>query len=451
MFNKGDNIEQSGDNNLAIQNSEVTVIVSPHESLSRLAKMGKYQEAAELLKNLMDNYGKAHPYYPHYSYKVEHEGNKMFVSHEPRSIEDSQKFPLEYQGEFKIINENLDKFNNVKELVNEAFLNQRDIEIDMVSFRALIAGNEVETPFLEENTREGKWVIKPNPLPDSVLTRIQLSSNKGSVTLIEYAEVNIGQFDKDKLSVTMDNSRQVDALLYVSLTIPRESIDTKSGDKARLKNVKFNFAISKPFVNTVSANLHFSKMLRKVSLNLESNLEFVNLKTGKFFMSSIGAFPTINQSLEEIDKDINFLERLLKVEEYFQISFDLPETMSDSDFETLVILESIIAHKPLRKRFEDLIIDVTSRKEMNQLISAFENEEEGLGLRLSSTPFSLELFGAKINIEKSESAYQSLKAKNLEKLKRKYVDMEDGELVKFVLIPAGSDLIEETYFPKEKR
>lgn len=452
MFSKGDSLEQKGNNNLALQNSEVTIIHSPGEMLTRLVGLGNYEEAAIMLKGLMEQYGNAHPYYPYYTYKLEQTGNKMFVTHEPRSTEDARKFPLKYQGEFKVLNERLENFKSINDLINDAFMNQREIEIDMISLRTLIADEEVQTPFLEDSMKEDKWVIMPKPLPTPLIVKVQLASGKDIIPLVEYVEMSIAYADRQKDAFKIDNSRQKDAKLYIGLTLPLSYIEDLRDEKVLMKNVDFNFSINESFLNNIDANIQFLNILKNATINTDYNLEFINLKAGHVFMSSHGMLPSTAHSLESFNKDISFLERLLRIEKHFNVSFNLPTTFDDEDFECIEILESIIEDKPIVKKLENVILDVTSKDIMLDLIDIFTKEESRRGkflVEASGAKGRIELFGAKIPLEKIQTIYHSLKAKDLEKMLRKSNDMEEGELIKFVLVPDKSDVMEERYFHKK--
>ena len=50
MFNKGDSINQPGNNNVAIQNSDVTLTISAHDKLVELGSAGDYEGVIKLLK-----------------------------------------------------------------------------------------------------------------------------------------------------------------------------------------------------------------------------------------------------------------------------------------------------------------------------------------------------------------------------------------------------------------
>lgn len=168
MFNKRDALHQEGNDNFAIQNSDVSITVSANDVVAQYAAEGRYDEAIHLIQKLRDQQDAIHPFWPHYRFKTIQIGSSYYVEHEPRSLEDAERFPLSYRGQFKFPEEDLSKYNDIDELLHEAFLNQREIKIDVVALQALIDKVDVPTPFLEENTKDGEWVIKPQPLPESI-------------------------------------------------------------------------------------------------------------------------------------------------------------------------------------------------------------------------------------------------------------------------------------------
>lgn len=449
MFNKRDALHQEGNDNFAIQNSDVSITVSANDVVAQYAAEGRYDEAIQLIQKLRDQQDAIHPFWPHYRFKTIQIGSSYYVEHEPRSLEDAERFPLSYRGQFKFPEEDLSKYNDIDELLHEAFLNQREIKIDVVALQALIDNVDVPTPFLEENTKDGEWIIKPQPLPESIKVKIFLSSEDlQEIPLIDYAELSIGHFDHEKKIIVIDNRRQEHSKLLFSLTLDLNAIETSNQENAVAQNAKFDFTIKEEFKDNIEANLMFLNLLKKTSEHTQYTLTFKNLVNSSNFMSSKG-FKSNSSVSENLERDIKFVKRLYKIEQHFNVIFSLPEKLTSDDYEGIQSLESIINKVPLKKKFIDLTFDVSSKETLENFIGNLQtanDEPQKIKVEYTGEEGRIELFGATIPLKKIERTFFSAKPENLEKITNKAKYMDEGEIIKMKFIPSEDPTMEEQFF-----
>ncbi|MCL9638012.1 abortive infection system toxin AbiGii family protein [Bacillus zanthoxyli] len=450
MLNKGPSIKQEGEKNLAIQNSSVSIVISAFDEIAKLGQKGDYEGVFNLMSKLQDLSSIQHPYYPHYTYKTIDLGGRMFVEHEPRSEEDAKLFPLSYQGKFNIPKEETEGFKNFEELLHDAYIKQREIEIDVLSLQALIKGEKVVTPFLENTLKESKWFIKPEPLPEAIKLNFFASDDSKDTLILDYLEFSISDIDKVKNAVTIDNSRQKHCKLDVKLFIPLEGLKEENG-KSISSNVRLNIKIRNGFEHNVEANKLLLKFLI-LSKNEHLKLIFKDLDNGRNFMSTRGVKSSIHD-IEDLENEIKLFERLYKLEKHFGVIFSIPEKIEKEDMEAVEILESIMLNQSIKKKLNWLTIDVKEKDFLTSIINLFEkyeNRGQKLMVQASGPLARIELFETQIPLEKVETIYNDLKLENLDKVKRKCEDMEEGELIKVKLIPDTSKEVEERFFIREQ-
>ena len=444
---------QEGNNNTAIINSTLeinndVVVVSAFDMLAKFKNDGDYNGIFNLMKQLGDMAEIQHPFYPHYKYKAMDFGDKTFVDHVPRSNEDAELYPLSYQGTFNISKEDAANFNNFNELLNDAYLNQRDIEVDIVSLKALIAGLEVPTPFLEENIKQGTWVIKPQSLPAPVKLRFLAISNLKEIPIFDCIELGVGSTDNDKQTISVDNRRQENCKLLVSLIISTNELNFEDSTLT-LNDTKLKVRIKEGFEQDVEANkqlLHFLTLSKHKDLRIFLK----NIETNKNFMSASG-FNVDVENMESLEKQLQLFERLYVIEQFYNVLFTIPKVITLEEQDVIDVIENMMQNKTIRKKYNFVTITTSSRECVNNLIDLFEkdkNKYKGIVTIASGPNAGLLLFDAVIPLEKLETTYHELKVEDLAKLKRKYEDMEDGETIKIKLIPGENKEMEEKYFAK---
>lgn len=427
-------IKQKGNGNIAVQNSTVNISYSIYDEIARLKQEGDYEGLAQLMIQVYDMTGTTHPLYPYYRYKPVQLGDSYIFEHEPLSREAQEKYPLSYRGRFKIKQATDKDFN---QLLDEAFVKQEEIEIDMLSFQTWLGEDEIPTPNSDRVMKDGKWVIVPQSLPKPMVLKVSLKSEidgAEDITLLDYLELNICDLDRENHVYTLDNSRHVYSQLYVLLKLGLD------------KSVKIDIKVKSDFQRDVAANYSLLTLFKKMS-GKKGSLVFKNLQNDKnFIVTNIFEFKGSQEGLEE---EYRLLKRLLSLEKYFDVKFRLPDKIDMEDRESIQILESIVEDNPIQRTIKDVNVDCTERKALADLIEVFEpKNDKGLGLKVTATGKEgrIELFDAVIPLKKIVTTYNCLKVKNIEKMKRKARDMEDGELVKVTLIPGADKGISEKYY-----
>ncbi|MFF2588844.1 abortive infection system toxin AbiGii family protein [Peribacillus butanolivorans] len=446
MFKKGDSINQEGNENVAFLNSKVTYVVSAFDEIAKLGSRGDYEGAFKLISQMTNLANIQHPYYPHYTYKAVNFGDKTFVEHEPRSREDAQLFPLSYRGRFKIPKGNMEGFTNIDDLIHDAYIKQKEIEIDMVSLYSLIKGEKVPTPFLDDVIKDSKWVIKPEPLPDSLKLKLSAITGNQEFSIIDYLEMSVSDFNKEENFITINNSRQQYSKLLVSLMIPLMDIEK---DNAKLSNAKINIRIKDKYQGSIEANKNFLNFMMLSEKN-DITITFKNLVNQKNFLIAHD-FNFDDGDFTNLESDYEFLERLARIESHFDIIFTIPEKITEEDWESVQILESVISQEPIKHKVKKLTLNLSDKQGIKNIIENFDqNGNKGKSLRVETSVEDprIELFDASVPLEKLQTVYSSLMVENINKLKRKCEDMEEGEVIKVNLVPGTSNEVEQHYFAR---
>jgi hypothetical protein len=445
MLGNGDVIKQSGNNNMAIQNSEVHITVSIFDEIKRHASEGNYNEVLRLLKQANDFVGIQHPLFPHYKYKPVQLGESMYLEHEPLTEEAHEKYPLSYRGKFTIPNEQLEGFENFQELIEDAYYKQKEIEVDMVSLVSWLGSQPYETPNIEEAMNESKWIIKPKPLPEPLTLKFYIK-DPSEKTIVDYLEMSVfGKDDKNQYLI-INNNRQANSKLLVTLKIPLNHIKSHESIKTERLLTKIDVRIMDDYKSNVEAN----KLLLQFLLYAQegnNTLAFKNLQKDNDLL--VATEFELNSEFSDLEKEYNFVDRLYKLEQHYNVIFEIPERIEEDAWETIEILESAKDNKPISKNLNNLKINLSEKEFVGKLIDLFESKGncvKKLMIQASGEEGRVELFGAVIPIEKIQTVYNSLKLDDLDRVKRKYKDMEEGETIRITLLPGEDKVLTETYF-----
>ncbi|SCC33156.1 Uncharacterized protein BCZB5J_02619 [Bacillus cereus] len=443
MFDKRDTIDQSGNNNLAIQNSEVNIVVSIFDQLEAFAGRGMFDEVANLMESICKFIGTKHPLYPHYKYKPVQFGDKFILEHEPLSVEAKEKYPLTHRGKFTISQDQLDGYNNIHELLEDAFFKQEEIEINMSAFTTWLGDHLVETPNLGTSFTNGKWVIAPEPLPEPLKLKLYFKGDT-DINIIDYLEMGVSGKEGNEF-ILIDNSKQKNAKLLVSLLLP---INIKSEEQYTIiTNAKINLKIKEEFQNNVAAMrslFYFFKLVADKS----KSIALKNLSENTDFLV-ISDF-SLNDDIVDFEKDYQLADRLYKIEQYYNITFTVPEVIDVHEWEAIEILELNMENKPLIRKLNTLTMNLDDKKSIVNILNLFESEKTVKKLKLIQTGPNarIELFNSVIPIEKIEIVYNSLRIDDIKRLRGKLEYMDEGETIKVSFIPGDDPEFKEFYYFK---
>lgn len=438
MLNKNNTIEQKGEGNFAIQNSQLHITISIYDEIKRLAREGKRNEVVSLLKEVHDLVGTTHPLYPHYRYKPVQFGDTTVLEHEPLTKEAEEKYPLHYRGQFSFPKDKMQQYENIQEMVQDAFFKQEEIVINMSSFTTWLGDHMVDTPNLDESMKDGKWVIVPKPLPEPLKLKFYIKGNP-DISILDYLELSVSGKEGSRF-ILADNSRQENTPLLISLKLP---ISDAAENEAKI-NVKLKLGQE----SNVKANLTLLRFLTSVTGSGKATIAFKNLTEDKDFI--VASSFSFDGNTKDLDKDYQFIKRLSKLESHFNLTFTVPEEMDKSDWEAIEILEHMKKNKPIKRNLQKLTANLDDKETIQNLVDLFEKDEnvKKLMIEQSGSEARIELFDEVIPLEKLQTIYNSLKIDDLDRVKKKIAYMDEGESIKITFLPGDDPEFNEYYFAK---
>ncbi|TFH63504.1 hypothetical protein [Peribacillus frigoritolerans] len=421
-------------------NNDIQIIYNPKEYINELISKGKLKEATEYFGEIQKLFENAHPVNPYYIYKPVPFGQKVVLDHVPINKQASEDFPLAYKGQFSI---KMGSAKTLDELMNKAYVNQEEIDINIKFLETWIGKRKIddEGTLIREAVKEAKWALIPNELPPPI--KIKIVNEDNLCTIFDYIELSLGGIDEENNTLILNNAKQTSSKHLVTLTVTRNMLEQVTTlDQPVKANADINVSIKDEFQGNVMANYKFITFL--ISTLRNNKLSFVNLETEKELIIINNYKLKQEESIAKLEQELDIVKKLLRIENHFNVEFNIPNKMKYSEHEDIDILLSILESKSLNGTFDDLVLDIDSKEGLNNIIKCFENKQE-LVLSLKSNTGYLELFGQTISSIKVEQKFDNLVIEDIEKIKRKLADMEEGELVKVKLISGSKNILTKTY------
>lgn len=419
--------EQHGLFNLSISNLLIDVKKYDEglNEVQELLSQGNTAEAAKKISVLIKGLKSQHPFFPDYRYEPVLYNGKVYFKHVPNSREAIEKYPLRFKGKMKLSEDILKKYGDINNLFKELYLKQKEIKVDMLELNTFIGDTKVDSVL--EQLEDVEWFIKP---PEKPVTPMQLYSIDNDV-ILDYLEMSVSDINKDTNSIVISNEGQENAKILFKLYLNLES-----------KKSNFNFRIKKGYFGDTHARLALLKLMSKSLERIPIALK--SLKDNKVVL--VAQEWTWDEKIpENINKEIEFISFLIKIEHFYNVKFNLPEKYSEEDLEQLQLIKLPIDRKPLKGEITRLSILIDNKDALKNIIKMYsDNGNKGKELQFIGHGKSVELFGCQIDLSnyRFKHTYDNLKVEDLNKLIRKYQDMEEGETIKVEFIPDTNNKVE---------
>lgn len=395
-----------GNNNINIQNSNLTINKGMDQILE-LARNGNNESALRKLGMFQRCFNVMHPLYPYYKYNINMNENGVSIGMRVNSENALEKYPPHGKVKF-IIPDEYKWAKNIQELIRYGYEKQVIVELK-AEYIQLWLGD-----YLEKDIKNiSKVKIIPERFPDPIPMRFEFENTTFGLNYLEMALTRI-----DGEWLTISNEKQKKSQIILTLNINFYS-----------KECKFNVKINDEFVNQVDSNLKFNKFL--INMRRKGEKSLILLQDDNKFISFDNT--TLNDyNYENIEKEMDFLERLKKLEEYYEVKFILPKDIYQNDYNNMLILEKTMNNESIEGKYEEVMLKITVDSKRNQaeilsnigikLDLAFENEE-------------IYLFGQTIKFKEKWISYYNAVIENYDKVSNKIKYADNGDIIKVIYKP----------------
>lgn len=444
--NRKNEVQVDGQNNLAINRSKnVSVVVHQNTAIDELSKLlstGDLQGAAMMFSELQRFMSSKHPFAPHYMYEPLQIGSKVVFEHQPTSEYAAKEFPLMYKGKFKIVDKNIPKLGNINEILKYAYLNRQQIEIDMLSLEAWIKQTQVPSITEQLDGDNIQWFIKPIDEPETVLLKLSLKNENVELSIADYLEMTLGDFNEIEKTFVINNNRQVNSPLKVEIILQFDNLQGTSEDEVVVDG-KVNIVVRDEFQYRVDAQLALLSFIDGTRLG--KDVVFTDLQKHRVFLVGKN-YKADEEESENIKQSLSLFKRLKRLEEFFNVVFDVPEEFNINDFEAIEVLEAAMNQTLTISKFEFLDTEVNKKEQLSSILDIFSKETKGVKLTTVYKGIDIYLFGTHIHLPRLERSYNNLVVADIDKLKKKYELMDEGDTIKIRYNPGSNDEIQDKYY-----
>lgn len=242
-------------------------------------------------------------------------------------------------------------------------------------------------------------------------------------------------------NVSIDGTVAVEYLLLRTKEILDDGTLIVTNDEQKNFNFKVRIRInptSKQFSFSITPTepTNYELLGYRLFLKKASSAERITVKALAENAEILSAGKLNPIDFDQLDAEIEFLERIITIERYFDTAFRIPEELRPEDHSLIHRLYSMIEHgvfEGKRKRFDfTLEVSESSRSSINGMA-----ENASLSLAYSDD-ISVTLFDHTIEFPLLRRI-DGARIEDIERLKRKVAVLDDGDRVRLRYVPADQD------------
>lgn len=433
-------INQSNQSNGSIQtsliesnNNNLTIINNPLEHVRNLINDNKTEELQELFSNLYNEVAKTHPLYPNYSYVPIKIGTQVLYKHEAVNKITKNALPLKIMGTFRVNEPDFKENETISEFIFRKSYKEEKINITINSktLETWIGDTKIDNTHTIEKyiVENGKSYILPQELPPPIKVKMVQTEYQNNA-IFDYLELGVSEVNKAENRISISNEKQNKSPIIINLNINFFKNDKQNSNFTESTNMDIHFNIRDSFKGTIIAEIlsvHISKMMAK-----SSKVTFINIETQETIAEGVVNNIDLIEYQNE-DEYLKVLKDLLKIESRFDISFTLPEKISNEDLENIRILQSILRdeERTLNHLLEWSVSHVY-QENSNEMIEIMRKNDIGVTF---VEDIKFELFGVNFKNITGNYSIENIKLKDAERMKVKLEHMDEGDTIKLIFLP----------------
>lgn len=392
--------------------------------IDELMRSGNIMEVINLLEQQKNIIGTYHQCYPDYTVDIKTVHGKVIPYSKPLSKESLEKFPPSIKGKFNIPNK-YSGFRNFNELLNYSYRTQTNIDINMVELKKML-GN-IEDPYQQEiisiaDFSTAKWMIKPKEFPEAKPYRITLEDAVESFDYILLRTTKIS----DNNEIFISNSEQ-ETDIHIELVFNLE-----------LNKINFNFKINDKWGRSKNTNLKYLKFIEQAGKG--KKLDIISLEEDIVMASGISDDMNYSSGFKSIHEEILFLENIILIEEKYHKIINIPEYISQDDFEAINYLATGIKDGVVKGNWTSYFPEFELTEENIYIWRNIDNNPMELVLK---TKMTVIIFDKKFEVPELIRILKSATYYNIDKLIKKMKVLEVGDIIKVKLIPSDDSAFED--------
>ena len=351
-----------------------------------------------------------HKLFPFYGYSLSTTNGKMEYKSVPLSKEAEKMYPpkMKCVGTIKVGDGYVNEIS--PNTINYANRHQLPIVIDVKEAKKYL-GNVIDPVQHEAEQIVGETiVISPAPFPEA----FPCSFLFDGVTQFEYITLRTQEILDDGV-VIVSNNEQTECPYKITIRM-NPSDHTCDFSFQKKENI---------------SNTHYLKYAQIMQKALNGTTMSVKLlKTGEIFIEGVFKNFSYNGGFESVEEEVDFLERIVLLEEYFGESINVPNDIYQDDWEALCYISDLISGRTCNGEWQKQVFTFEFSEDLKNAIQ--NTDDKNFNLSYAGT-VTVPLWDEKYEIPIVRTL-ENGHFEDLEKIKEKVSVLEKGDILKVVFV-----------------
>lgn len=373
------------------------------------AKAGETDTIRDEIKKMLDHISLEHPYYPHFGYDYR---NGMILS-KPLTEEAKKLYPPKYvlTGPVKIGNQYYNNPNGNP--LDYSYRHQIPITLE-ISKATKLLGEKPDPRQDEMAGLEGqKLIASPPEFPPAFPCAIKV----GETIFFEYILLRTQEILDDGTYII--GNKDQGGSFYFEIRI-NPQIPSSPDFSMKIRN-----ATNRELLNFVRFMTTLSK---------EKDLHIYVLALGEDIIAGYINGIDYQTGFSSVDEEIDFLERVCVIEDYFHIQLNPHGEISYKEYKTVIQISDLIRNEEVLGTWNEATFTGVLTQHFREELINMDKEE----YRFSYVGIShVELFGAEFEFRFMRT-FKDAQMVDIEKVRRKAEVLDDGDEIK-ITFRAGND------------
>lgn len=377
-----------------------------------LANSGKLSSIGDGITTILEHISLTHPCKPYYEYDYNH---GKLVS-KPRDEDAIRMYPpkMVLSGAVRFGNQ----YYNTCDTDFLEYSYRHQLPFTMEVTKAIKYLGEKQDPIQDEAIKfvGNTVVVTPPKFPPAFPCSIKVRDK----TFFEYVLLRTQEIEDDGTYI-ISNKEQNSSLYFEARINPNNPQNP-------------DFKINVDHTNNREW-LNYARFIEAISK--DKDIHIYVLSEAEDIIAGIINNINYHPVFPSIEEEVDFLDRVCIIEDYFKVKLDICGDLSRSEYDTIIHMSNLIQMDEVIDTWNEAIFTGIITQTFREKILSMEDLSHlfsYVGVR------QISLFG--VDIEYSHiCTYQSARIKDLEKLKQKVNVLDDGDNIKFTLCPGENNKI----------
>jgi len=394
-------------NQVAAANSQYSL-----EQNMTLMRSGEISQVEAITASWFDAISASHKLFPDYCFA--YKGDTRQYYSKPLSADALKKYPpkISCTGTIQVNGQYVDKLDCGT--IAYANRHQLPITLNVLTARKFLGAVDDPVQHEAEDLVGKSLIIPPRPFPPAFPCSISVDG----VVAFDYILFRTQEILDDGTAV-ISNSEQQNCPYRIAMSVHMERTNTT-----------YSINIEDPNNMELLTYLRFLKQAAK-----GGEITIKVLSTGEEFAKGRLGKLDLKAGFGSVESELEFLERVVCIEQHFETHIDLPEEIMEEDFRTIAYASTLLQGKESTGSWSGLEFTVPLTAELKERL--LESDSNEFILTYVGT-ISLSIYNHDFELQVMRQ-FDSVTYRDLDRLKQKAAVLDTGDSITIRFIPGEGD------------